>query len=116
MPVNLTQIEPGDVSSSVAVTNFPAERSSNITKSRPLVSDAAATEIAPQDATRIKTILHNESGVLFVNFGPTNASNTDYVYRLTPNSTLEEIAWQGRITAIKESGSSSVSVALILGD
>ena len=53
--------------------------------------------------------------MLYVNFGPTDASVIDYTYRLTSNSTIENIIWQGRISAITEDTPSSVSLTVFKG-
>jgi hypothetical protein len=74
-----------------------------------------ALELAAEDPDRAQVILHNESGVLFVNFGPIDASPTEYVYRLTANTTMENSTWQGRISAVKQDTASSVSIALLKG-
>ena len=60
-------------------------------------------------------MLHNESGVLYVNLGLADASILDYTYRLTANCTLENIIWQGRISVIKEAGTSAVSLTEFKG-
>jgi hypothetical protein len=115
VPIGSVKIDSGTVGSSVSVTNFPVERSSNIIKSRVVVSDTVVTQLAVSDATRLKLIIHNESGVLFVNFGPLDASSTEYTYRLTAHTTVEDEVWQGRISARKEVGSSAVAISLIKG-
>jgi hypothetical protein len=59
------------------------------------------------NASRIKAIIHNESGTLYVKFG-SGATFASYTYRLVANTVLEISQYTGSITAIKASGTSAV--------
>lgn len=88
--------------------SFTSSSASTATVSNVAVSASVATLLAA-NPSRIKAVIHNESGTLFVKYG-TGASSTSYTYRLTANSTLESTQYTGPITAIKASGSSSALV------
>lgn len=73
-----------------------------------VVSPTVAT-LAASNASRLKLIIHNENGVLFVKLG-TAASSTSYSYRLTQNTVLELTQYTGEVTAIKNTGTSDCLV------
>jgi hypothetical protein len=72
------------------------------------VSAVVAT-LAASNASRLKLIVHNESGTLFVKLG-TAATSVSYTYRLVANTLLEITGYTGAVTAIKASGASSALV------
>lgn len=61
------------------------------------------------NSSRIKVIIHNEVGTLFVKLG-TGASDTDYSYRLTANTVIEIEGYTGILTGLKATGSSFAQV------
>ncbi len=79
------------------------------------VLESQAVEVIPTDIHRMFFSLHNEAGILYVRFGEEEASRTDYTYRLTPNSILENNFWRGRVTAIKEQGDSVALLTVAFG-
>ncbi len=82
------------------------------TVSRVAVSTTVAT-LALADPTRSHVIIHNETGVLFVKLG-TNATSTDYTYRLTGNTTVDiDFTQTEPVTAIKATGTSDAQVTEI---
>jgi hypothetical protein len=79
------------------------------TVTRVPVSTSVAT-LAAANSARQRLVIHNESGTLFVKLG-TNATSSDYTYRLVANTTLEiGFAQSAAVTAIKASGASDVQV------
>lgn len=88
--------------------NFSSPTASTATVTNVAVSASVAT-LSVANPSRIKAIIHNESGTLFVKYG-TGASATSYTYRLIANTTLESTQYTGVITAIKASGASSALV------
>ena len=72
------------------------------------VSPTVAT-LAASNAARVKLIVHNETGTLFIKLG-TAASTSLYSYRLTANMTLELGQYTGDVTAIKLSGTTNCLV------
>lgn len=72
------------------------------------VSTTVAT-LAAANASRLKLIVHNEAGTLFVKLG-TAASDTSYTYRLVANTLLEITSYTGEVTAIKANGTSNALV------
>ena len=69
----------------------------------------SVTTVLAANASRIRAIIHNESGTLYVKYG-TGASSTSYTFRLTAQAVLESTQYTGIITAIKASGTSPVLV------
>lgn len=61
---------------------------------------------------RLKAVIYNETGTLYIKLG-IGASSTSYNYRLTANTFQEITEYTGIITAIKQSGSTSVLTASI---
>lgn len=114
MPIGVSQSESGGggPGGDVIVTNI---RSSTSVKNRVIVPRQQPIELAAIDLDRVGFVLHNESGVLYVNCGTADASIEEYTYRLTANSTLENSIWQGRISAIKEDTASPVSLTIFKG-
>lgn len=79
------------------------------TVTRVVVSGSVAT-LAAANSARQRLVIHNETGTLFVKLG-TNATSTDYTYRLVANTVLEiPFAQSAAVTAIKASGTSDVQV------
>jgi hypothetical protein len=72
------------------------------------VSPTVAT-LAASNASRLKLIVHNESGTLFVKLG-TGATSASYSYRLVANTNLEITQYTGEVTAIKATGTSNALV------
>lgn len=81
------------------------------TVSRVAVSTTVAT-LAASNASRLKLIIHNETGTLFVKFGAT-ASSADYTYRLTANSSVDIGSYTGEVTGTKATGASFAQVTEI---
>ena len=88
--------------------SFGAASASTATVSSVPVSASVATLLV-SNPSRIKAIIHNESGTLFVKYG-TGASASSYTYRLIANATLESTQYTGIITATKASGASAALV------
>ncbi len=122
---NFPAIQP--VSGTVSVGNFPATQDVNVVNV-PTVSvnnfpggsvataTVTAVSVSPvlsvlsaSTPSRVKVILHNESGTLFVKLGA-GASSASYSYRLTANTTAEITNYTGAITAVKASGTSNCLV------
>jgi len=72
----------------------------------------SAVTLATSNSARIKIVIFNEAGTLYVKLGSA-ASSTDYSYRLTANTTLEVDTYYGVITAAKQSGTTNVQVTTI---
>jgi hypothetical protein len=89
-PISVT---PGTVSSATVTSNS--------------VGAVAAVTLLASRAARIRAVIFNESGTLFVKAGST-ASSTDYTWRLTANTELDVTDYTGILTAIKSSGTSNV--------
>lgn len=96
---------PIPVSGSLTTTPITA---STATVTRVPVSTTVAT-LKIANATRLKLIVFNEAGVLFVKLG-TAATSIDYTFRLTANTTLEIDEYTGDVTAIKSAGSTDAQV------
>lgn len=96
------------IDGTVSVNNFPGGSVGAATVTRVAVSTTAA-DLAVANASRIKLIIHNETGTLFVKFGSA-ASSADYTYRMTANTTLEVAQYTGVVSAIKATGSSFAQV------
>jgi hypothetical protein len=97
------------VSGTVSVDNFPGGSTATATVTSVAVNPSSAVTLAASNASRIKTIIHNESGTLYVKLG-SSASLSSYSYRLTANATLEVANYTGDITAIKNTGTSNALV------
>ena len=72
------------------------------------VSTTVAT-LASANASRLKLIVHNEAGTLFVKLGSA-ATSASYTYRLVANTLLEITSYTGEVSAIKASGTSNALV------
>lgn len=117
------------VSGTVSVGNFPAVQpindnggsitvdgtvstttasASTATVTLVSVSPVVAT-LAASNASRIKLIIHNETGTLFVKLG-TGASSSSYSYRLTANAVLELTQYTGDVTGTKLTGTTNALV------
>jgi hypothetical protein len=103
-PLTDTQLRATPVPVSVASVG-----TGTATVSRVSVTNTAATTLSASNSAKSRVILYNEGGTLYVKFGST-ASNTDYTYTLTANSTLEIDGYYGIITARKNSGTTFVQV------
>lgn len=90
VPVNVSG---GNVSSATVTSNS--------------VGSGAAVTLLASRAARIRGVIFNESGTLFVKAGST-ASSSDYTWRLTANTELDITDYTGIVTAIKSSGTSNV--------
>ena len=97
------------VTGSVSVSNFPGAAVSTATVTNTSVGSGAAVTLAASNAARVKLIVVNEAGTLFVKLG-TVASSTSYSYRLVAGTNLEITSYTGTVTAIKASGTSAVLV------
>ena len=96
------------VTGSVSVSNFPGASVAAATVTSVSVSPTVAT-LAASNPSRVKLIVHNEGGTLFVKLGSA-ATASSYSYRLIANSTLEITAYTGAVTAIKQTGTSNALV------
>lgn len=76
------------------------------------VGNTAAVTLLVADSSRKGFVIFNETGTLYVKLG-TNASATDYSYRLTANSPWEVVNYTGIVTARKASGITDVLVTSI---
>jgi hypothetical protein len=92
----------------VSVNNFPGSSVTAATVTNISVGTSSLT-LAALNSARVKLIVHNEAGTLFVKLG-TSASNSSYTYRLTASATLEIGQYAGIVTAVKASGTSAVLV------
>lgn len=97
------------IDGTVAVSNFPGQSVSSATVTAVSVNPSSAATLAASNASRVKLIVHNEAGVLFVKLG-SGATNALYSYKLTAGSTLELTQYTGEVTAIKSSGTSTALV------
>lgn len=97
------------VSGAVSVNNFPNGSVSTATVTSVAVNPTTPVTLVASNSNRIKTIIHNETGTLFVKLGSA-ASLTSYSYRLPGNVTLEVTNYTGDITAIKQTGTSNALV------
>jgi hypothetical protein len=97
------------VSGSVSVNNFPGGSVATATVVSVAVNPSSSVTLMAANAARIKVIIHNETGTLYVKLG-TAASVSSYSYRLTANTTLEVLNYTGDITAIKQTGTSNALV------
>jgi len=79
------------------------------TVSRIAVNNTGAVTLSASNSAKIKVIIYNEGGTLYVKFG-TAASSTDFTYVMTVDSTLEITEYYGIITARKASGSTYADV------
>jgi hypothetical protein len=79
------------------------------TVNRISVTNTGASTLSASNAAKIKVIIYNEGGTLYVKFGAT-ASSTDFTYVMTVDSTLEVSEYYGIITARKSSGTTFVDV------
>lgn len=72
-----------------------------------------ATNLLSSSATRKKAIIENNGNkTIYVKFGAT-ASTTDFSFKLAKDEIWEELNYQGIITAVTSSGSSSINVTSI---
>jgi type 1 fimbria pilin len=91
-----------------SVTNTPqSNNTASVTNAS--VGSGVAVTLAASNASRLKLIVHNETGTLYVKLG-TGASSTSYSYRLTANDRIEVEQYTGDVTAIKASGTTAVLV------
>jgi hypothetical protein len=97
------------VDGSVSVSNFPGQSVNTATVAAVSVTAASAATLASSNVSRVKLIVVNETGTLFVKLG-TSASLALYSYKLTQGATLEIEQYSGVVTAIKQSGTSNVLV------
>jgi hypothetical protein len=97
------------VDGTVAVSNFPGQSVSTAAVTSVAVNPSTAVTLAASNPARVKLIVHNEAGTLFVKLG-TLATTSSYSYRLTANATLELTQYTGDVTAIKLTGTSSALV------
>lgn len=74
-----------------------------------LVGTTSAEILANPRSGREKTIIHNAANILYVRCGD-NASDLNFTYRLTRNTTLEIDNYIGLITGIASGGTTYVSV------
>lgn len=91
----------GTVSTSGSSVNVATVSTAN-------VSTTVATLLASAPA-RIKFIVYNETGTLFVKCGA-GATAADYSMRLTANTSWEFAGYSGILTAIKQTGASTAQV------
>ena len=107
-PLTDTQLRatPVPVSGTVSVV---AGGTGLATVTRVAVNNTAAVTLTASNSAKIKVIIFNEGGTLYVKLGSTAAS-TDYSYVMTTDSTLEISEYYGIITARKNSGSTFVQV------
>ncbi len=98
------------VDGSVSVSNLNAS-AATATVTNISVNPSSAVSLAASNAARLKLIVHNEAGTLFVKLG-TSASISSYTYRLTANAVLELSGYTGDVTGIKLSGTSSALVTV----
>lgn len=106
---------PGSLSSNV-LCSFFATMNIVVTRGSTehfAVGPTEAVQIAGNDSNRNSLVIHNEAGVLYVALG-THVSNSDYAYRLVGNMTVEIEHYIGPVTAIKQSGQTSVFVTSLL--
>lgn len=96
------------IDGSVSVSNFPGASVSTAIVTAVSVSPTVAT-LSASTPSRVKLIIHNEMGTLFVKLG-SDASSSSYSYRLTSNTTLEITQYTGIVTATKLSGTSPALV------
>jgi hypothetical protein len=96
---------------SASVTNFPAT-STGIATVTNIPVGTTVTTLSASNAAKLKVVIHNEAGTLFVKLG-TGATASSYSYRLTANTITEITGYTGDITAIKASGSAAVLVTEI---
>lgn len=97
------------VDGSVSVSNFPGQSVNTATVAAVSVTPSAAATLASSNVNRVKLIVFNETGTLFVKLG-TAASLSLYSYKLTAGATLEIEQYSGAVTAIKQSGTSNALV------
>lgn len=96
---------PVPVSGSLTITPTSAAVASVTSVS---VSTTVAT-LKAANAARLKLIVFNEAGTLFVKLGSA-ASSSDYSFRLTANTTLEIDEYTGIVTGTKAAGTSNAQV------
>ena len=104
-PLTDAQLRATPVPVSGTLSTSPAS-SGSATVSNVSVGVSSTTLLAA-NASRLRAIIHNESGTLFVKYG-TGASSTSYTYRLVAQTVLEASQYTGIITAVKQSGTSAV--------
>lgn len=108
------------VSGTVAVTQStsPWVISGTVSTSGSSVATATVTSVSVSptvatllvsDPARTRFVIFNEGGTLFVKAGA-GASNADYTWRLTGNTSLEFSGYYGQVTATKASGTSNCQV------
>lgn len=111
------------ISGSVAVTGpltdaqlratpVPVSSTPTVTGTATVTSVSVSTTVATlqaANAARLKLLVFNEAGTLFVKLGSA-ATSADYTFRLTANTTLEIDTYTGIVTAIKASGTSNAQV------
>lgn len=90
-----------------SVTAVP-EKNATATVTSVSVSPTVAT-LASANSARIKLIIHNVTGTLYVKLG-TGASSSDFSYRLTANDRVEIEQYTGAVTGTKGSGTSAALV------
>ncbi len=96
------------VDGTVAVSNLPATSIGTSTVTLVSVSPSGAT-LAANNSTRIKLIVFNETGTLYLKLG-TGSSSSSYTYRMTANETREITGYSGPVSASKASGTTNVLV------
>lgn len=107
-PLTDAQLRATPVPVSGTVTTSPVV-SSTANSSRVTVTTSSQVLFAA-NANRKKVIIQTESGTgnVYVNFGLT-ASATNYTYIIGSLTTLEIGTWQGAISVVRSSGSSSLT-------
>jgi hypothetical protein len=97
------------VDGTVAVSNFPGQSVNTATVTAVSVTAAVAASLAASNVNRVKLVVFNETGTLFVKLG-SSASTALYSYKITAGATLEIGQYTGIVSAIKLSGTSNVLV------
>ncbi len=72
----------------------------------------SSTTLSASNAAKLKVVVYNEQGTLFVKLG-TTASSTSFSYKLTAGAVAEISGYTGVIEAIKQSGTTAVLVTEI---
>lgn len=77
------------------------------------VNNTTASLLAPTNIDRLKAVITNDTGTLFVKEGLL-ASSTSYTYKMGAGERVTiDSSYTGPITAIKSSGTTSVFVTVI---
>lgn len=79
-----------------------------------LVNSTSPTELAGEHGTWMRAVIHNRLGTLYIKMG-TDASSSDYTYRLNKDAILETENYGGPITAVTASGAGFVDVTFYRG-